>query len=131
MFFAKDKIKNLTNEQIKLILRKSLCFCVEELGDNKRKFPPKILLMDKHERKKYCGMYDPYENIIFVYVDSCKTISSLTSTIIHEYTHYLQPILSKYAKLLNKHGYEDHPHEIEAYGNEKKFNRKLLNYLRK
>jgi hypothetical protein len=34
-------------------------------------------------------------------------------------------------ELLNTHGYENHPFEIEAYSVEKKYGRKLLNVIKK
>ena len=45
------------------------------------------------------------------------TLGDFIKVFIHEYTHYLQPIKTKYHKMLDECGYENHPHEIEAEDN--------------
>jgi|688.fasta_scaffold1374621_2 hypothetical protein len=131
MLYSKSKIKNKTFDDLKLIIQKCIEFCRLKLGFCKD-IPSVILSRIKQKKgNKTYGYYDPYENNIVVMINECKTLSELTSLIIHEYTHTLQPILKKYQKLYKKHGYENHPFEIEANTNEKLWNRKLLNYLRK
>jgi len=87
--------------------------------------------MDKVEgSKKTCGWYDPIENKITLFLKPNKTVKDLCSTLIHEYTHYKQPCRTKYRKLLNEHGYENHPFEIQAYSTEKYYTPMLMKILR-
>ena len=76
------------------------------------------------------GYYCPINNHIHVSVGECKTLGRLTSTFIHEYTHYLQPVRTKYLKSLKEHGYWDCPFEVEARTMERKLNRYLLSEMR-
>jgi hypothetical protein len=55
----------------------------------------------------------------------------LVKTIVHEWTHSTQRILTEYQKLHRKFGYRDNPLEIEAYAAEKIWGRKALNYVKK
>jgi hypothetical protein len=64
------------------------------------------------------GEYCVVDNIISINLERNVYIRCLIKTIIHEYTHYLQPIKTKYQKLAKKHGYYDNPLEVEARYNE-------------
>jgi hypothetical protein len=83
-----------------------------------------------NEKDGFYGFYCPAINHIRVSVGECTTVGRLTSTFIHEYTHYLQPVLTKYSSADEKFGYWDNPFEVEARMMEKKLNRYLLSDLR-
>ena len=131
MIYAKTKTSTLTKKQIKKIVKKSMSWCKSNLGENKRKqykisyvagsFP---FLEDSY------GCYDQFDNVVIVNIDNCPTVGRLTSTIIHEYVHSLQPIRTQYAKSIQEHGYWNCPFEVEARFFEKKLNRYLLSDLR-
>ena len=76
------------------------------------------------------GCYDQYDNVVMVNLSNCPTVGRLTSTIIHEYVHSMQPIRTQYAKSIKEHGYWNCPFEVEARMMEKKLNRYLLSALR-
>jgi hypothetical protein len=126
---AKTKIKDLSKSQLRKVLKNSITFCEQHLGINYRKSDPLQVVWSNKKTKQTYGWYDPVDNSIQISAD-CETVSDLTKTLIHEWTHHLQPILSKYEKLYKKYGYANHPMEIEAYNAEKKWNRKMLAYLR-
>jgi hypothetical protein len=83
-----------------------------------------------NERDGFYGFYCPTFNHIHLSVGECKTVGKLTSTFIHEYTHHLQPVITKYSSANRKFGYWNNPYEIEARMMEKKLNRYLLSDLR-
>lgn len=56
-------------------------------------------------------------NQITIYRNNINNVRDLIRVFVHEYTHSLQPIKTKYYKLLDKYGYVDHPFEIEANNN--------------
>lgn len=127
---AKTKVKDLSKKEFKKLLKHAIIFCEENLGINRRKSDPLEVIWCTKKNGSIFGCYDPVDNSIELSAD-CETVSELTKTLIHEWTHHLQPILSKYEKLFKKYGYDNHPMEIEAYAAEKIWNRKMLNYLKK
>lgn len=114
-------LKNLTNGQTRKIVEKTVKYCEENLGINKRKGECSISVKKQNlneEVLKY-GEYCPDVHTIRVFKNNCKNIKDLIETTLHEYTHSLQPVKSKYFKMLKVYGYENHPMEIEAVENEK------------
>ena len=72
---------------------------------------------------KLClGGYEPWKNIIEIYAHSFhkknRRFLTFINTVIHEFTHYHQPIKSKYFKYTN---YDTNPLEIEANQVAKKY----------
>lgn len=88
------------------------------LGTNKRKRKPLSITIDDNTNATSFGVYDAFINEITIYTKHSNTIEEFISTFIHEYTHYLQPIRTKYYKLYKQFGYDNHPHEIHARENE-------------
>ncbi len=129
MLYSKDKLKDLSKYKIRKIANTILRFCVEKLGRKRNRSIPTLIISYRTDTDDWAE-YNPVDNIITIYINNIKRVGQLSSTIIHEYTHYKQNILSQYAKLYKKFGYDDHPMEIEAYDAEKKYNRKALNFLR-
>ena len=74
---------------------------------------PKLILITGSNKTQIIGRYLPYENSILVWCKSHYDFKELTSTILHEYTHYLQfwPWYQRYAKIYT---YKENPYEIEA-----------------
>jgi hypothetical protein len=131
-YYSSTPIDTFKKKEIKKIVKYSLKWCISEFGPNNRKQLPITIDFDHYgdDMPGYYGMYCPVENVIYINLDECNTLGRLTSTIIHEFTHYKQPILTKYAKAHKEHGYWDNPFEVEARQVEKKFNRYLLSDLR-
>jgi hypothetical protein len=130
MIIASTKLSTLSKYKIRKISNIILKFCQETFGPGRNKLYPMFSISYRKDMDKY-GEYDGVDNLIKIFVDTCKTVSMLTSTIIHEWTHSKQNIIGQYNKLLKKFGYENHPMEIEARETEKKWNRKALNYIKK
>lgn len=127
---ANTKLNQLSEKEITKIVSKTIEFCVINLGKLKNKQYPKVSI-SYEPNYEFMGKYNPVNNEIFLYTKNCKTISDLTKTIIHEWTHTKQRILTEYNKLYKKLGYDNHPMEIEAYQAEKIWNRKVLNFIKK
>ena len=130
---SSTKLNTLTDKQLTNLLRISLQYCTYTFGINKRKKTK--LQLEVFDRmfgdKKCAGCYDPIKNTITLFLQPIKTVGELLRTFVHEYTHYLQPCRSKYMKLYEIHGYNNHPFEIEAYQMEKTHGIKLLNVVKK
>ena len=129
-YWKKDKVKDLTDKELIMFVRYMQKFCVENLGVNNRKRTKLSCELEEDKSKNY-GWYCPTLNKIVITLPNCKTIGQLTTTFIHEYTHSLQPCLTKYNKLLRSYGYIKHPFEIEARANEKIYTNLLLSEFRK
>lgn len=89
-----------------------LDWCFYIFGKSKYKAsPPKLQVVKEGDD---CGGYHFEKNIITIYLGSHNTVLELTSTIIHEYAHYLQDenIYNFYEGF--DVAYKKHPYEIEA-----------------
>ena len=120
----RDKTILLTPREQKRIVRMTIQWCRELLGENHRRKneftyyvgpQPKRLLK---QYGKYYGCYDCLENKLNIYPENNKNVKELIQTTIHEYTHYTQPIRSKYYKLDEQYGYVRNPFEVVARKNE-------------
>ena len=130
-YYSDRRISSLSKKELKQVIYYTVWYCRYELGENPRRPVPNVATIKNYHDSCYYGEYCPTDNQISVFTDEIRTIGQLTSTIIHEYTHYMQPIVSKYYKLLKEYGYDNHPFEIEARNNERIHNRRALNYIRK
>jgi len=130
MIYAQHKLSDYSKYYIKKIAELAMMYCYENLGKKLNSDYPTLKITYNKNCFDY-GEYDFINNEIVINVLCCKTISDLTSTIIHEYTHSKQNILEDYTRIYRKVGYHKHPMEIEAYNAEKLYNRKCLNYIRK
>jgi hypothetical protein len=115
------KTEDLTFSQSTSIAISVIDWCEKNIGVNWRYPRPRITLLggiaDDMAKTSY-GEYDVEYNIISINLERNVYVRCLIKTVIHEYTHYLQPIRTKYHKLAKKHGYYDNPLEVEARYNE-------------
>lgn len=119
------KTYNLSRREQKLIVGETIKWCQQFFGVNHRRKneftyyvgPQPKRLLKKYG--KYFGCYDCLKNTLNVFPENCKDIRDLIKTTIHEYTHYTQPIRSKYYKLDEQYGYLNNPFEVVARTNEK------------
>ena len=117
----------------KKIANLSLKWCKENLGVNKNKTMVKLFLRIKQKKNNgfiFLGNYFSDENRIFIYGLRDITIYDIVSTIIHEYTHYLQSN-KKYWLYFKTHDYLNHPYEREARRNEMKYSKNCLEEISK
>lgn len=110
----------------------ALKWCVNKFGKNNRKKRELILKPKKtikyQKRSKVFGIYCFYRNTIYIYLNNCDSIKDIVSTIVHEYTHYLQSS-TKYHYYQNVYYYTQNPLEIEAKTNETLYTNDCLNYI--
>ena len=66
--------------------------------------------------------------IVIIYYNNIDTVKELLQTIIHEWTHSLQPLTSKW-KEYNDIAYSRNPYEREAYASEVKY-KELWNVIK-
>jgi hypothetical protein len=118
MIYLKTPISKLGRAPAVRIANMTLNWCKNNLGVNKRKKYFPIWSITKGE-EDLCGEYDHETNEVFVYWDQCDDVRELISTCIHEWTHQLQPIRSKYFKYPGS--YSRNPYERQARRNETKY----------
>lgn len=127
------KIK-IDTELKKVYATQALRWCINNLGINKRKKTyPKISvrIRFKSEDEKICnGVYYNNENRIIIYDLNCNSLEEVVSTVIHEYTHYLQS-MKKYWIYFETYYYSNHPFEAQARRNEQKHTKKCLRSIKK
>ena len=130
--YSPTPLPRLTKKELRTIAMTCQEYCETNMGINRRHKTPLKIRLVKNPYSDIChGDYCPHENTIRLFYDEIKNLGQFTATFIHEYTHSLQPIATKYGKLMKKYGYDNHPHEIEARDNELIYNRRVLSYLRK
>ena len=109
-------------------------WCRNNLGINKRK-KNKLKLsvrvnFKKTDEKNFNGSYYSNENRIIIYDLNCDTLEDVVSTVIHEYTHYLQSV-KKYWEYFKTHYYSTHPYERQARRNEQKYTELCIKSIKK
>lgn len=108
-----SQIKKQNNKKLNQIVENTISWCKDKWGINKRrKSKLKINAVYNIDNEEY-GNYDFVKNTITIYVHAHKNIRRLIDTIIHEYTHHLQPAYN-YWRLDEKYEYNEHPLEIDA-----------------
>lgn len=112
-----------TKKKIK-ISTEALKWCKDYLGVNEKKRTKlKLEFTERKRTIKKCIVYGNYcfwRNKITIYLPHCETIEELVSTIIHEYTHYLQS-RPRYLYYQKHYYYSTNPYEREAKRNEEKY----------
>lgn len=79
------------------IARMAMAWCRKHIGENPRKHTrPLACITKSYSDDTICGEYDCYTNEIYVYWNKCDNVREVISTCIHEWTHQMQPIRSKY-----------------------------------
>jgi len=112
-------MSELSLSQVRDICKFGIEFCSKELGVNRRHMDQISFSIrtDRRFRLIYYGEYCPIINRIYIFRNNIENVKDMIQVFIHEYTHSLQPIKTKYSKMLNQYGYDNHPHEIEANRN--------------
>jgi hypothetical protein len=127
--------KNVDIEVKRQYASKALKWCREFMGINKRKkTQPKVTVRinfrsDENERF-IKGVYYSNENKIIVYDLNCQSLEDVVSTVIHEYTHYLQS-MKKYWEYYDLYYYSTHPYERQARRNELKYTKECIKKIKK
>lgn len=112
----------------------ALKWCQDNFGlcDRKRT-ELKFKVSERKRMMKNCIVYGNYcffRNAITLYLPNTVTIHDIVSTVIHEYTHYLQS-RTKYRTYEKTHYYSQNPLEKEAKRNEDKYTKECIRYIKK
>jgi Zn-dependent peptidase ImmA (M78 family) len=126
--------KNVDIEIKKQYAIEAVKWCRNNLGINKRKKNKlKISVrvnFKKTDERDFNGSYYSNENRIIIYDLNCNSLEDVVSTVIHEYTHYLQSV-KKYWEYFKTHYYSTHPYERQARRNEEKYTELCLKSIKK
>lgn len=128
----------MSKKSSKLILKKqyatqALKWCKVFFGENERKrtklkfeFTNRIRTDKGH---MVYGNYCFYRNKMTIHEPACETIHDIVSTVIHEYTHYLQsrPLYKIYQ---DNYYYSTNPYERKAKRNEEKYTKMCIKYIK-
>lgn len=122
-------LKKISDYKIRKVVQLATDFCATHIGKCRNKQFP-LVYISKQTKLQLMGEYDPFEHEILIYTKYCKTVGELVKTLIHEWTHSKQRVLTDYQRLHKKMGYINNPLEIEAYAAERVWIRKALKYVR-
>lgn len=118
------KISTLDTRTQNKIVHMTLRWCQAVLGiNNRRKNDLSVYIGPQPEEEikqvgAYYGCYDCITNQICIYPENHNAVRELIKTVIHEYTHYTQPVRSRYYKYDEQYGYSRNPFEVQARKNE-------------
>ena len=120
----------LGDNEIRKIVSLTVYYCQHVFGVNGRR--PDIGISVKNQRSGpwHYGVYDSETNKIVVHKNVCTNIKQIIQTTIHEYTHYMQPVISHYNNLLEEYGYNNHPMEVEAREKENHYYKHCWEYIK-
>lgn len=125
--------KSVDNETKIFYALKTLKWCKLYFGENPRKRTKmKFILSDRPRKIKTdiaYGSYCFYRNSITIYLPNNKTIFDIVSTVIHEYTHYLQSRL-KYREYEKTRFYSQNPLERSARRNEELYTKQCIKEIK-
>jgi len=129
----KTTLDKLHKYQIERIVDIAIIWCVDHFGV--RKWAPNVTVdVVKESIEQGAGWYIAYRHDpeITINTNGNPQIMDLIDTVIHEYTHYLQPNFQEiYDDLSTEYEYHNHPLELEAKDMAKKNRRKCFIYIKK
>lgn len=119
------KIEDIKHKDLKRVA--DLCFdwCCDNLGYKKRNSPTIRLSKKKFKSDPFYGEADDSDIVIYpnTFIQFGNCLKKFIAIIIHEFRHTQQKGgIKRYNKLYAKHGYWNHPMEIEARQFEKLWN---------
>ena len=107
----------------------ALRWCRDNMGvNNRKKFKPVWSILKGYDCE-LVGEYDDVMNEVFIYYGAIEDVKELIQTCIHEWTHQLQPITTKYFKYPGS--YSRNPYERQAKYNEQKYYKECWNSIKK
>lgn len=126
--------RTITNETKKSYAKYTLKWCQEYFGLCNRKKRKLLFRFSERKRKiqnfDVFGNYCFYRNEIVIYLPNNRTIYDVVSTVIHEYTHYLQ-VRRKYREYEMTRYYSQNPLERQAKRNEDRYSKICLKDVKK
>jgi hypothetical protein len=110
--YLKTKITDLGRAPTVRIANMVFRWCRRNLGVNGRKKYQPVWYIRKGWSAGEMGEYDAQDNELYIYWDNIPDVRELIQTIVHEWTHQNQPILTKYHKYPGT--YSRNPYERAA-----------------
>ena len=127
MIYLNTKVQALGRAPAVSIANMALRWCKRHMGvNNRKKYSPIWSVRMGYDAD--CGEYDAEDNEVLVYWDNCEDVRELIGTCIHEWTHQLQPIRTKYYKYPGS--YSRNPYEREARLNEDKYTKACWTHIK-
>jgi len=124
------RVENLDRATLREVVKYATQYCTDTFGTRKKQVPFSVSITKQRSGEPAHGQYCPYDNKLFIYHNNCPTVKLVIQTVIHEYTHYMQPVKTKYHKLMDIYGYDKHPMEIEAREMEQEYYKDCWNYIK-
>ena len=125
----RTKLRTLERGPTIKIADQALRWCKTNLGINNRKKYLPIWYVKKGWDEDLCGEYDHELNEVHIYYGGIEDVKELIQTCIHEWTHQLQPITTKYFKYPGS--YSRNPYERQAKYNEQKYYKECWAHIKK
>jgi hypothetical protein len=116
----KWKLSSALNERkdVVRIGKMAETWCRNHMGlNNKKQLQIVVCYWKSFEGDTDMGEYDPQDHSIHIYYNNIANVKELLQTVIHEWTHSLQPLTSKWREY-NDIAYSRNPYEREAYKSE-------------
>lgn len=110
--YLKTKLTTLGRGPTVRIAHMVFRWCRRNLGVNRRKKWDPVWYIRKGWSDGEMGEYDAQDNELYIYYDNIPDVRELIRTIVHEWTHQNQPILTKYHKYPGS--YSRNPYERAA-----------------
>jgi len=127
MIYLKTKVASIEKKHAVAIANMALRWCRKHMGvNNRKKYQP--IWSVRIGWDDDCGEYDATDNEVHIYYNNCHDVRELIGTCIHEWTHQLQPILTKYDKYPGT--YSRNPYERQARRNEDKYLRPCWSHIK-
>ncbi len=125
--------KSIDSTLKKRITNLTIRWCRDFFGINDKKRTKLKLVFSNRPRtiKKSIvfGNYCFWRNTITIYIPHCNTIDEIVSTVIHEYTHYLQS-RPRYQTYQKNYYYSTNPYEREARKNEERYTKMCIDDIK-
>jgi len=127
--YKSTRLTSIGRKEIVRIANMAFRWCRTNMGVNRRKkYQPAWYIRKSLDDTTFdAGEYDAHDNEIYIYWNNCETVEDLIVAIVHEWTHQLQPILTKYDW---DSDYHTNPYEVEARRNEKIWGPQCWNALK-
>lgn len=128
MIKLNTRLDNLERGPTIKIANHALRWCRDNLGVNNRKKYKPAWYIKKGYDPEVVGEYDDEMNEVHIYYGGIDNVKELIQTCIHEWTHQLQPITTKYFKYPGS--YSRNPYERQARYAEVKHYKACWQYIK-
>ena len=117
------RMKDLTLKERRSLTNFAKAWCMHYFGENGRVGKPLSVRIvapedeDDFDNNLY-GWYLHKQHRIYININTSKQVKQFLKTFVHEYTHSIQPVRTRYRRYAKVFGYQDNPYEVHARANE-------------